>query len=208
MDKITEKTIAAIVSAVLALISAPWAPAQDTDSLAVPEGYMLADSVVTCFSARIDTSLAGKDIFSVMSSVSEGGAADVKVHQSQLIRNSLENHIKSNPERTTEGYRVRIFFDNRQSARTESEAMENRFREAHPDIPAYRSYANPYFKVTVGDFRTKSEAMQLLRNIVAEFPTAFVVKEHINYPAVDRFKPIYTDTVKVLRPIQGQTMSL
>ena len=46
MDKITEKTIAAIVSAVLALISAPWAPAQDTDSLAVPEGYMLADSVV------------------------------------------------------------------------------------------------------------------------------------------------------------------
>ena len=182
--------------------------AQEADSLVVPDGYILADSVVVIQAARVDTTLAGQDIFSVMPSRNKGDASDVKVHQSQLIRNSLAAHISSNPSRITEGYRVRIFFDNRQSARTESEKTEKKFIEAHPDIPAYRSYANPYFKVTVGDFRNRSEAMQLLRSIVQEFPTAFVVKENINYPAVDRFHPTVTDTIQVLRPIQGQEVSL
>ena len=154
--------------------------AQEADTLAIPEGYMLADSVAIVPSPRADLSLQGKDIFSVMPSKDAGDAADVRINQSGLIRNSLENHIRGNAGRTIDGYRVRIFFDNRQSARSDSEEMEKKFSAAHPDIPVYRSYVNPYFKVTVGDFRTKSEAMMLLRSIVNEFPTAFVVKENIN----------------------------
>ena len=74
------------------------------------------------------------------------------------------------------------------------------------DIPhrAYRSYANPYFKVTVGDFRTKSEAMALLERIKYEFPSAFVVKENISYPIVDVNNAYVIDTVKVLRPVTVQ----
>ena len=185
------------------------AAAQQLDTLVIPEGYTLADSVVTVPAPRVDSSLVGKDIFDIMPAKDAGCAADVKVHQSQLIRNSLKNHIAANSGRALDGYRIRIFFDNRQSARTDSEKMEKDFSAAHPDIPVYRSYVNPYFKVTVGDFRTKSEAMQLLRSIVKEYPTAFVVKENINYPAVDRTRPTVTDTVKVLRPApDGQRTSL
>lgn len=185
------------------------AAAQQLDTLVIPEGYTLADSVVTVPAPRVDSSLVGKDIFDIMPAKDAGCAADVKVHQSRLIRNSLKNHIAANSGRALDGYRIRIFFDNRQSARTDSEKMEKDFSAAHPDIPVYRSYVNPYFKVTVGDFRTKSEAMQLLRSIVKEYPTAFVVKENINYPAVDRTRPTVTDTVKVLRPApDGQRTSL
>jgi hypothetical protein len=72
--------------------------------------------------------------------------------------------------------------------------------DLHKDIPAYRTYTNPYFKVTVGDFRTKSEAMELLSRIRSEFPSAFVVKENIEYPVVDKNNAVVVDTVKVLRP--------
>ena len=207
------KRIKTILINVLALISVYAASglssaAQQADTLTVPDGYMLVDSIAVMPAPKADADLIGKDIFSVMPSKDAGDAADVRIHQSQLIRNSLENHILSNSDRPLDGYRVRIFFDNRQSARTESEKTEKKFIEAHPDIPAYRSYANPYFKVTVGDFRNRSEAMQLLRSIMQEFPTAFVVKENINYPAVDRFHPTVTDTIQVLRPIQGQEVSL
>lgn len=197
-------------AAALAIIaaSASEAAAQEADTLQIPEEYELVDSVMTVQAARVDTTLAGKDIFTVMPSREAGNAADVKIHQSQQIRNSMEMHIRTNPQRVTEGYRVRIFFDNKQSARAKSEETEKAFIAAHPDIPAYRSYANPYFKVTVGDFRTKSEAMQLLKSIVQEFPTAFVVKENISYPAVDRFHPTVTDTIKVLRPVTGQDVQL
>ncbi len=173
--------------------------AQTTDQIVIPEGYELADSIVYIHVSAVDTTLAGKDIINVMASGS--GDAAVEINQSQLVAESMKAHIQSNKERTISGYRVRIFFDNKQSARNESEATLKRFRTSFPDIKAYRTYANPYFKVTVGDFRTKSEAMALLTRIRRVFPSAFVVKENIEYPVVDSKNAIIVDTVKVLRPL-------
>ena len=60
-----------------------------------------------------------------------------------------------------------------------------RFRSSYPEIPAYRNFSNSFFRVTVGDFRTKSEALRLLSKIKYEFPAAFLVHESIHYPAVN-----------------------
>ena len=60
------------------------------------------------------------------------------------------------------GYRVRIYFDNVQHARSQAESVMARFREIYPDIPAYMDYDNiPYFKVTVGNCLTMEEAIIL-----------------------------------------------
>ena len=96
-------------------------------------------------------------------------------------------------------YTIDYFFDNKQNARSASEAAMGRFKAAYPGHGAYRSFASPYFKVTVGDFRTKSEAMQLMRSLKSDFPSAFVVKENINYPIVDRSHAYVVDTVAVAR---------
>ncbi len=166
----------------------------------VPEGYELADSVIYVPVAAVDTTLAGKDIFNLMPSKGGETEAGVEISQSQLVSGSMKSHILSNGERTMSGYRVRIFFDNKQSARNESEATLKKFKGLFPEVMAYRTYANPYFKVTVGDFRTKSEAMALLARIKSAFPSAFVVKENIAYPVVDSKNAVITDTIKVLRP--------
>ena len=166
----------------------------------VPEGYELADSVVYRPAAVADSSLVGRSIFEIMPSKAKGASAEVNVYQSAVIGKSMDGHVSTNAQRPLSGYRVRIFFDNRQSARNESETTLKRFEALYHDVSAYRSYANPYFKVTVGDFRTKSEAMELLERIKNEFPSAFVVKENINFPVVDKNAAYVTDTVKVLRP--------
>ena len=167
----------------------------------VPEGYELVDSLVYRFVSGADTTLIGKDIFHAMPLKARGDKADVEIYQSQEVANALRGQVASNSSRMINGFRVRIFFDNKQSARVESEAVLKRFEVIHRDIKAYRTYANPYFKVTVGDFRTKSEAMEVLSRIKTEFPSAFVVKESIEYPIVDRTNVYVVDTVKVLRPI-------
>ena len=167
----------------------------------VPEGYELVESLVYRFVSGADTTLIGKDIFHAMPLKARGDKADVEIYQSQEVANALRGQVASNGSRMINGFRVRIFFDNKQSARVESEAVLKRFEALHRDIKAYRTYANPYFKVTVGDFRTKSEAMEVLSRIKTEFPSAFVVKESIEYPIVDRTNVYVVDTVKVLRPI-------
>ncbi len=164
----------------------------------VPEGYELVDSVIFVPVSSVDTTLAGKNIFNVIQT--GGKEAEVTINQSNLISGSMNSHIRTNDERTLSGYRVRIFFDNKQSARNESEATLKKFKSLFPDIMAYRIYANPYFKVTVGDFRTKSEAMALLARIKGAFPSAFVVKESIEYPVVDSRNAVIADTIKVMRP--------
>ena len=126
--------------------------------------------------AALDSTLLGKSIFNLL--------PNVTVHQSQGILNSLNRQISNNGSRRMTGYRVRIFNDNKQTSRGDSESALGRFKGMYPGIAAYRSYSNPFFKVTVGDFRTKSEAMQLLQQVKGAFPSAFIVKETINYPPV------------------------
>lgn len=152
---------------------------------AYAQGTTVRDSLTYRPSVAVDSALVGRSVFDLLPSRGKGDAADVKVHQSQAILDGMKKHVADNPDRPLTGYRVRIYFDNQQNARSASEAAMNKFIDGNPGIPAYRSYQNPFFKVTVGDFRTRSEAMELLQRIRTDFPTAFVVKENIYFPPAD-----------------------
>ena len=180
---------------IITAVSACFSRSASAQQVEVPEGYELVDSVIYRPVATADLALVGKNIFNVLPD-------NVNVRQSQQIANSMKSHVASNGARTISGYRVRIFFDNKQNARTESEAVLKRFNGLYPDVMAYRIYANPYFKVTVVDFRTKSEAMALLARIKGTFPSAFVVKENIEFPVVDKDNAVIADTIKVMRPVR------
>lgn len=203
--KVFESVVAMVMLLALPHVTRAVESADSTfrqDTLAeVPEGYELADSVIFIPADRVDTSLVGKDIFLIMPSEQSGDKADVHIYQSARIVSAMRKTVESNKTRPYMGYRVRIFFDNMQSARQDSESMMEAFEKMYPGVPVYRSYVNPYFKITVGDFRTKSEAMNFLRRIIGDFPKAFIVKESIEYPVLDRDSLGRTDTVKVLRKL-------
>lgn len=145
-------------------------------SLGLSIGAGAQESGETSLAPAVDSTLIGKSIFNLL--------PNVTVHQSEAILASMNRQISSNSSRRLSGYRVRIFNDNKQNARGASEAAMGRFKGMYPGIAAYRTYSNPFFKVTVGDFRTKSEAMRLLQQVKGSFPSAFIVKETINYPPV------------------------
>jgi len=131
--------------------------------------------------AQLDSSLAKKGIFDDMPS-------NVSVNQDQSVKGAYLSILEKNQEGAQfTGFRIKIFQSSAQSARTESENAVVRFRDMFPDIPAYRSFSSPYFKVSVGDFRTRVEAEKLLRQIRQNFPTATVVKEKMKYPSLDSF---------------------
>ena len=185
--KRTETLIISLVAFILAFCGTDIY-AQET--VVIPDGYELVDSVIYRPAAAVDTTLAGKDVFMLVQNV----------NQTQTVADAMRKQVYSNSERTLSGYRIRIFFDNKQTARVESEETLKRFESLYHDLVAYRTYANPYFKVTVGDFRTRSEAVKHLEKIRHEFPSAFVVKENIEFPVVDKNNSYVTDTIKVLRP--------
>ena len=197
-DMKTNAILTLTLSFVATILFSVTASAQELEA---PEGYIYVDSLVYISNVSIDSTLVGKDILLDMPSEAAGADGTVMVSQSELIEQSMRKHVEANSTRTLSGYRVRIFFDNKQSARNESEQTVNRFREMYQEIAVYRTYTNPYFKVTVGDCRTRSEAMHLLSRIKQNFPSAFVVKENIECPLVDDQAAYRIDTVKVLKPV-------
>ncbi|MCK9626120.1 MAG: SPOR domain-containing protein [Bacteroidales bacterium] len=128
----------------------------------------------------IDSLLYGQNIFLILSDDNNGGK--VVIRQDTSISSAMAAYKNDSECKNITGYRVRIFFDNKQNARTQSEIIENEFTSLFPNIRAYRNHVRPYFKVTVGDFRTKAEAVKFMNNIKYKYPSSFLVKETINYP--------------------------
>ncbi len=83
-------------------------------------------------------------------------------------------------EQFVDGYRIRIFFDNSQQARTECDEEQKRYLELYPNDNTYIDYQAPYFKLTVGDFVNHEEAQIKWHKVVVDFKTAFIVKEKID----------------------------
>lgn len=76
------------------------------------------------------------------------------------------------------GYRVQVI-----TTSDRAKAMNARATviEMYPDYKTYLSYQSPYFRVKVGDFRTKGEADQLQNELSKQFSTAVItVRDIIN----------------------------
>ena len=129
----------------------------------------------TTRTAPVDSTLLGRDILSVLGS----GA---QVEQSSTIRQALQQYTLSNAEKPISGYRIRVFYDNGPQARVKSENIEQTLQKQFPEVLVYRSFESPNYKVSIGDFRSKDEALRIFNTIKGPYPTAFIIKESINYP--------------------------
>ncbi len=166
-----------------------------SDSLAVaPEGYVLVDSVLYTPIERYNTELSKQGLLGALPS-------NLEIRQSDDITNAALSQIQSNGKVQTDGYRIRIYFDNRQDAREVSLQTEQQFKRLFPGYSTYRTFQNPFFKVTVGDFRSKVDAQIALRQISKSFPTAFIVKEKMRFPVISEKVRVRVDTVRMLVPI-------
>ena len=126
-------------------------------------------------SAQVDSTLLGRTILSVI-------GPGVTVNQSRTMQSALDSYISNNAAKKLAGYRIRVYFDNGQNARARSESIARTISGTYPGIGVYRTFESPNFKVTVGDFRTKDEALKIYHALKATYPTALLLKDTINYP--------------------------
>ena len=126
-------------------------------------------------STQVDSTLLGRNILSVLGS-------GVTVNQSRAMRSAFDRYVANNASKKLTGYRIRVYFENGQNARNRSEAVARSISGAYPGIGVYRTFESPNFKVCVGDFRTKDEAMKIYHSLKASYPTAIILRETINYP--------------------------
>src|SRR5690606_18427918 len=84
---------------------------------------------------------------------------------------------KENATRTTTmGFRVQIYSG---SNRSDAYAEQARFKSLYKGIDTYLSYEEPNYRVKVGDFRSRSEAQDLMQGLRKQFNNVFIFTEEI-----------------------------
>jgi hypothetical protein len=107
----------------------------------------------------------------------------VKIVQDSRIRDFINLHLNNlNKINGIKGYRISIYFGSGQEAKKNADLAIARFISKYEDVKSYRRFEYPYFKVYVGDFRTKSEALRFQKIIENDYPDAFIREDIISYP--------------------------
>ncbi|MDQ3045937.1 MAG: SPOR domain-containing protein [Bacteroidota bacterium] len=107
----------------------------------------------------------------------------IEIIQEHKIAQLVAKHTEINSKADIKGYRVKIHFG---GDKNKAKEIKSKFISRFPDVPAYEKYDQPNFNIRVGDFRTKLEAYKLLKEIQADFPSAFIVQDIIEFPKLEQ----------------------
>ncbi len=122
------------------------------------------------------------------------GSASLRIEQDPAIDTLLSRYILMSNRSLQEndnnygmdGYRIQIYFSSTRNARDESNKVRAEFINRFPGIASYKKYSEPgYFKVRVGDFRTKAQATKVFLEVSRVFPNAYIVRDIINFPELN-----------------------
>jgi len=80
-----------------------------------------------------------------------------------------------------QGYRIQLFKDSGNDALDEAQEMIDKFEKEFPDLNTYLSFQEPYYRVRVGDFRTRLEALDWLQVIKRKYRNVWVIKDYIHF---------------------------
>jgi len=96
-----------------------------------------------------------------------------------LIKKQIDINEETTREnrRTASGYRILVINSN---DRKKVFAAKAKIYQLYPDLKPYLLYQAPFYKLKVGNFRTKEEAEEYLTELSRDFPKGlFVVRDII-----------------------------
>jgi len=143
--------------------------------------------LVTLLFLLLPLSLSAQGSLSVEDLMNEGRpryvAERLIIVQDPAIDTLVNRHIIANATKDgVDGWRIQIYRGGHRTANEDSNKVRAMFMEDFPNISSYRTFDRPnWFKVKVGDFRTREEAATVFFDIVARYPDAYLIRDVISF---------------------------
>jgi len=120
----------------------------------------------------------GKIIDELQQSSEEEGV--ITIHQEEGVEFLLDTQIKMNSRtKGVDGYRIQLYSGSGPKGKKEAINVRGKFLSEFPEesVEVYTAFNPPFWRVRVGDYRHKHEALLLLSELKALFPNCYVVKD-------------------------------
>lgn len=147
--------------------------------------YILLIAMLAC-----GTGLQAQELVEVENLITNNGrygAGSLEISQDIRIDSLISRHIMSNAKTGgVNGYRIQIYRGSGRDARANANEAKAEFISSFPDIASYLKFDLPnYFKVRVGNYRTKHDAYADFKMVKKDFPNAYLVTDIISYADID-----------------------
>jgi mRNA-degrading endonuclease RelE of RelBE toxin-antitoxin system len=145
--------------------------------------YILLVSFIIPFSSIVAQDWPERSVSRDSNQIEEG---HLNISQDPRLDDLLQRHINYNQKKGgINGYRIQIFFGSGRTARDDANETKAKFLSYFPDVKAHILYQSPFYKVRVGDFRTKNETLKFYRRAQRRFPNAYIIQDIIEFPELD-----------------------
>ena len=111
----------------------------------------------------------------------------IRIIQDSSVNNLLNRQLLLNKKQDgiPNGYRIQVFSVSGNDAREKAIEFKEKFLEYHTEFEreqVYQLYQPPFFKLRVGDYRNKHEALLVYKKLVQYYPNCYIVKSKVNFP--------------------------
>lgn len=144
--------------------------------------FLLA--ILTAFVAIGSASAQSNDLFRQLDE-QQSGYGMISITQDAKLYQMVDAFSDANKREGIKGYRIQIYSGSGQNARATMQTVSQQFLKNFPDFdPAqvYPEYKTPYFKLCVGDFRSRGEANAFYHKIRELYPDSYIVNSKIKFP--------------------------
>jgi hypothetical protein len=112
-----------------------------------------------------------------------GKKGRIEIIQDPAIQSRVNVHLSQQAKLNgIRGYRISIYFGSGQDSKKTAELTRANFLTKYSNVNCHIKWEYPYFKVYVGDFRTRSEAQKFLNEISYNYPDAFIREDIVQFP--------------------------
>lgn len=122
-------------------------------------------------------------LFASLKASAQNDTGSVVINKDPRIDMLIQKQIDINEEttrdtrRTAPGYRIQVINSN---DRNKVFAVKAKIYQLYPELKPYLMYQPPFYKLKVGNFRTKEEAEEYRQELARQFPAGlYVVKDVI-----------------------------
>lgn len=122
-------------------------------------------------------------LFIALRAGAQTDSAGVTVNKDPRIDMLIKKQIDINEEttrdtrRTAPGYRIQVINSN---DRNKVFAVKAKIYQLYPELKPYLMYQPPFYKLKVGNFKTREEAEEYRKELSSQFPTGlYIVRDVI-----------------------------
>lgn len=139
----------------------------------------------TLFLSEVSFSQNSRDIFNDLEQTENGSKITVYQDSSILRLMNKQNLVNIKNKGIPNGFRIQIFSATGNDARDKAKEYMEKFLDDNPEFEPtdiYQVYQPPFFKLRIGDYRSRNDALIVYKRILKYAPNCYIIKSHINFP--------------------------